>query len=229
MTINATLSARLRNTTGKGNNRKLRARGKVPAVVYGHGEQTRSLTIDALDLQRLVSHVHVENTIIDLNIEGERGSIRTLIRELQKHPVKDEFLHVDFLQIHAGERITVEVPIRLLGTPPGVKGGGILMHMLTDLEVRCLPDQIPERFDVDIAHLQIGESVRVGDIALGAGVEVELDPERAICSIAPPIVVAATEEEEEAEGIEALEAEEGSAEPELIRRGREESEEEAKE
>jgi ribosomal protein bL25 (Ctc-form) len=138
MAVNASLSAQPRAERGKGGSRKLRAAGRVPAVVYGHGEETRSLTVDAHELERLFSQIHVENTIITLRIDGEKADVRALVREVQAHPVRGDVLHVDFYQIHAGERITVQVPISLSGTPEGVKLGGILQHALDELEIRCV-------------------------------------------------------------------------------------------
>lgn len=216
----AQLKAELRSETGKGANRKLRASGRVPAVVYGHGEETRKLTLDAHDLARILSSVHVENTIIDLDIAGE-GTVRTLVREIQSHAWRDAVLHVDFYQIHAGETLTVAVPVRFVGTAPGVKAGGMLQHTLDEVEVRCLPDAIPEFFEVDISGLDIGDSVHVSVIRLPEGVELLEDPERTVCSVLPPTVI--REEGEEAETAAAAEPE--GEEPEVIGRGRDEDEE----
>src|SRR5262245_47915035 len=220
MVANATLGAQPRTVGGKGASRKLRATGRVPAVVYGHGEQTRSLTVDAHELDRLFSAIHRENTIINLRIEGEKADVRALVREVQAHPVKGDVLHVDFYQIHAGERITVEVPITLTGTPEGVKLGGILQHALDELEIRCVSDNIPTEITVEVGHLGIGDSIHVSDIALPEGVELLVDGERTICSVIAPTVVAA---EGPAEGAEAAAA--APAEPEVIRRRKEDESE----
>ena len=117
MATNANLSAEPRSGKGKGDNRKLRVTGKVPAVVYGHGETTRSVALNAHELELLFGRVHVENTVITLNIDGEKSAIKTLVREVQKNPARGNVLHVDFYQIHAGERIQVQVPIHFTGTP----------------------------------------------------------------------------------------------------------------
>ena len=220
MVANASLSAQPRAERGKGGSRKLRASGRVPAVVYGHGEDTRALTVDAHELDRLFSQIHVENTIITLRIEGEKAEVRALVREVQAHPVKGDVLHVDFYQIHAGESITVEVPITLTGTPEGVKLGGILQHALDQLEIRCVSDNIPDQITVDVAHLGIGDSIHVSDITLPQGVESLVDGGRTICSVIAPTVVAA---ETPVEGAEAAAA--APAEPEVIRRRKEEESE----
>ena len=213
----AQLKAELRSETGKGANRKLRAAGRVPAVLYGHGERTRSLTLDAHDFSRMLSAVHVENTIIELDIAGE-GTVRTLVREIQSHAWREAVLHVDFYQIHAGEKLTVAVPLRFLGTAPGVKAGGMLQHTLDEIEVSCLPDAIPQSFEIDISGLEIGDSVHVSQIALPEGVELVEDADRTVCSLLPPTVMKVEGEEEEA-----VERKPGE-EPEVIGRGREEGE-----
>ena len=218
MATSIKLSVRTREPAGKGAARKARAAGRVPAVIYGHGEQTRTVSVDAHELELLFSRVHYENTVLELDVEGERAPVKVLVREVQSHAYKRSVLHVDFYQIHADEQVSVDVPIRLQGTAPGVKAAGILMHTVTDLTVSCLPDQIPDHIDVDISTLEIGDSVHVRDLALPAGVVPELEPERVICSVAPPIVAAATEAEEVVEP-------EVSSEPEVIRRGKEEGEE----
>jgi len=217
MVANVKLTALMREAAGKGAARKARAAGRVPAVIYGHGEQTRSVSLDAHELDLLFSRVHYENTVLELDIEGERAPVKVLVREVQSHAFKRDILHVDFYQIHAHEQVTVDVPIRLHGSSPGVKAAGILMHNITDLAVRCLPDQIPEHIDINISTLRIGDAVHVRDLQLPAGVIPELEGERVVCSVAPPIVAAVAEPEEEVEA-------EVASEPEVIRRGREEEE-----
>jgi large subunit ribosomal protein L25 len=210
MATTATLNAVLRHEHGKGAARRLRRAGRVPGVIYGHGEETRSLAVDARELARLFSHIRVENTIITLKIEGE--PVRALVREVQMHPYRPDVLHVDFLQIHAGERVYLEVPIRLVGTAEGVKAGGVLQQALHDVEVRCLPDQIPEFIEVDISGLEIGDSVHVSDLQVPAGVEVETEGDRVVCTILAPTVAALETTAEAPEGPG------GEVEPELIRR-----------
>jgi large subunit ribosomal protein L25 len=220
MATNASLVAQLRTETGKGPNRKLRAAGRIPAVVYGHGEQTRSVSIDGHELERLFSRIQVANTIITLDIKGEGTPVRALVREVQSHPVRSQVLHVDFYQIHAGERITLEIPIRLVGLSKGVKEGGILQHSLDVLEVSCLPDAIPEAIDVDISALDVGDSIHVRDIVAPEGVEVEVEADRTVCSVIPPVVV--TEEVVEV-------VEEPTTEPEVIGKGKADEEEDGEE
>jgi large subunit ribosomal protein L25 len=217
MATDTKLKANPRDGTGKSSARKMRATGRVPAVVYGHGEETRMVSIDAHELELLFARVHWENTIIDLDIAGEKAAVRALIREVQAHPFRGQVLHVDFQQIHAGEKVTVEVPIRLIGAAPGVKLGGVLMNTITDLEVRCSSDRIPEVIEIDVSNLGIGDSVHLRDITLPEGVEAQIDADRSICSVAPPAVMPTAEAPVE---------EAATTEPEVIRRGREEEESE---
>lgn len=218
MATNVKLSATKRTGGGKGDARKARAAGLVPAVVYGRGEETRAIMVDAHELERLFSRVHYENTLIELDIEGE-GQVRVLVREVQSHAFRNEVLHVDFYQIHANEKITVDVPIRLHGNPPGVKAGGILQHVLTNLELSCLPGEIPEQIDLDVSELEIGSSVHVRELPLPKGVESQVDGERVVVTLSPPMVST----EAAAEG-EAAAPEAAPSEPEVIKRGREDGE-----
>jgi large subunit ribosomal protein L25 len=204
----AKLAAEARNDMGKGVARKLRAAGRVPAVMYGHGETTRSLTLNAHELQLLFGKVHWENTLITLDIGGE--SVPTLVREVQKHAFKDDILHVDFYQIHANEALEVEIPIRLHGTPAGIKLGGMLSHTMQDLTVRCLPGNIPNHIDIDISHLNINDSVHVRDLPLPEGVEAVVDGERTVCVLNPPSGAAADQSAGEA----------ATGEPEVIKKAK---------
>jgi large subunit ribosomal protein L25 len=216
----AALGAESREGTGKGSARKLRAAGRVPAVIYGHGEETRKLSVDAHELMTLFSKIRIESTVITMNIDGETEPSRALVREVQRHAYRDDVVHVDFYQIHAGEMLTVQVAVRLVGAAPGVKAGGVLQQSLSEIEVRCLPDRIPTTLDVDISALEIGDSVHVGDIAQPEGVEFLVDAERTVCSLMAPTLVVEAEEEEAAAA--AVEGE--VAEPEVIARGKEDDE-----
>lgn len=182
-----TLNATPRTGSGKGVARKLRAAGKVPAVVYGHGDRTTPLAVDAHELDLLLHSISIDNTVIGLVTEGGEPT-KVLIREVQMHPFKPLTLHIDFQQLHAGERIKVRIPVRLIGTPAGVHvGGGVMDQVLYDLDVECLPDRIPEAAEVDVSNLEIGESARVGDVQL-KDVKILTDGDLAIASVLPPTV-----------------------------------------
>ncbi|HEV2149500.1 MAG TPA: 50S ribosomal protein L25 [Longimicrobiaceae bacterium] len=204
--MEASLNARPRDEHGKGAARKLRAAGRVPVIVYGHGDQTRSLSVDALELEKLLARISVENTLLQVTVEGGETT-RTLIREVQMHPFKPEVLHLDLLQVHAGERIRLQIPVRLVGTPDGVRnGGGVMDQVLYDLEVECLPRDIPDAIDVDVSGLGVGESARVHDVSV-PDVKVLNDPDLPIVSVLAPTVQAAEVEP----------AVETGTEPELVR------------
>lgn len=209
------LTAQPREERGKNAMRRLRSEGLVPAVLYGHGDETRTLAVKAQELEKLLGSISVENTIIDLAIEGSQ-STQTLIREVQHHPAKKAVLHVDFLQIHAGEKIHLEVPIRLHGSPIGVRdNGGILQEVLRELHVECLPRDIPEAIDLDIANLDVGDVIHVSDVS-APNVKILNDPDIVLVTVVAPTVAALPEGEEE-EGVAI-----GEGEPEVIGRREEE-------
>lgn len=214
----ANLSAKTRSATGKGVARKLRAAGEVPAVIYGHNREPQSLAVNAHELTLLLERVPYQSTVIELDIEG--GNARTLIREIQRHPFKKQIVHVDFQELVAGEKVSVEVPIHYVGTPEGVRSnGGILDQILHELEISVDPSNIPSRIDLDVTALTIGHSIHAGEIPLPEGVELLTDAEATVCVCAAPRVV---EEEAPAEG------EAAAAEPELIRKAKEDDEAEDK-
>jgi len=211
-----TLNARARSTFGKNANRKLRSAGLVPAVIYGHGDETRPLQIAINELERLLSSISMGNTLIDLQLDGGK-STSALIREVQYHAVKPMILHVDFLQVHAGEKIHLTVPVRTHGTPRGVRDeGGVLQEVLHAVEVECLPRDIPEAIDIDVENLGIGDAVHVRDVEI-PNVRILNDGDLTIASVTQPT----TEALPEAEVSDA----EAEGEPEVIR-GRKEGDEE---
>ena len=197
MATEVTLKATPREATGKGSNRKLRASGRVPGVVYGHNEKTRSVSVDAHELEVLFNRISVENTVIKLSIEGEKGEVQALVREVQSHAYKGSVVHVDFLQLHAGEMVDVEVPVHLVGTPEGVKAGGVIDHQIHELPIRCLPESIPESIEVDVSALELGDSIHVSDLPIPEGIEVDMDADRTVCSVVAPAVLEVAEPVEE--------------------------------
>jgi large subunit ribosomal protein L25 len=216
----ASLSAKARSDRGKGVARKLRAAGEVPGVIYGHGREPQSLTVNAREFGRLAERVRITSTVIELALEGKTA--RTLIRELQRDPIKRSVIHIDFQELVAGEKVTVSVPLRFVGTPEGVKtGGGILEETMHSVEVSCDPANIPDHIDVDVSALTIGHSLHIGDLKLPEGVEVTDDVEQTIA------VVSAPKAEEVVAPVEGAEAA-APAEPELIRKPKDEEGEEEK-
>lgn len=213
------INARTRDKLGKEHAKKLRREGIIPAVVYGAEATPLPLEVEAKAFHALLRSGLGENIILTLNIEAqENGGKKVLIRELQRDPVLGNILHIDFQQISLTKRLTINVPIQLLGTAIGVQqDGGILQHVLRELEVQCLPTDIPEKVEVDVTNLQIGDSIHVGDIKL-EGVEILSDPQGSIVSVVPPTVF------KEPEVAPAAAAEE----PEVITEKKEEEEEEEK-
>ncbi|WP_428103772.1 50S ribosomal protein L25/general stress protein Ctc [Candidatus Palauibacter sp.] len=211
----AKLTARTRSTSGKGAARQLRRSGQLPAVVYGRRDETESLALDTHELSRLLSKIHAATTVIDLEVDG--GEPRpVLIREIQRHPYRPQLLHVDFFEIRADVKIRVPVPVHLVETPAGVEMGGMLQFLRHELEVECLPNEIPSGFEVDVSALEIGDSLHVSDVDAG-GVEILEDETVTICTVVPP----ALEEEEEVDEeldeeveVEGEEAEAAGDEPE---------------
>lgn len=204
----AKLGARKRDTKGKGAARKLRESGRVPAVLYGRELDAIHLSVDAREAEYLFRSISVDNTIVDLQVEGEKEAYQTLVREIQSHPWKASLLHIDFLRIQQGVAVDVDVPVHLVGTPIGVKDdGGVLEQSIHDLPVRCLPSAIPESIEVDVSLMKLNDVLHVSDLVLGEGVEVRIPGERTICSVAVPRVV---EEVEAAAAPEAAEGEEGA-------------------
>ncbi|MGQ0539113.1 MAG: 50S ribosomal protein L25/general stress protein Ctc [Gemmatimonadaceae bacterium] len=215
----ATLSAAPRSDSGKGVARALRREGRVPGVIYGHGRPPQPLSVSQRELLRLLEHVAAETTVIEVKLDG--GTARTLIREIQRHPVRRDILHVDFQELVAGEKVEVRIPIVLQGTPAGVRNaGGILDQIMRELRCRVDPTHIPPRVEVDVTELAIGHTLHVGDVPLPAGLEVLEEDEATIAT-----VVAPKAQEEPVPVAEPTEP----AEPELIRKPKGEEEEAAEE
>jgi large subunit ribosomal protein L25 len=214
------LSANSRDATGKGAARTLRSQGQIPAVIYGHGRDPLPLALNARDLDKMLSHIQAESTVIEVTVGGQTA--KTLIREIQRHPIRRQILHVDFQALVAGEKVTVNIPIVLVGIPEGVRlEGGVLDHTLRELEIEVDPSNIPDRFELDVTNMVIGDSKHVSDLSIPSGVEVLDDPETSVAVLAAPRAVI----EEVAPVAEAVEGEAGAvAEPEVIGRGKEEEE-----
>lgn len=208
------LKGNRRDHVGKSAARRLRAGGGVPAVYYGRGENPIPLTVDAKDIDTLLHAGGGSNVIVDLQVEGDAATERkALIREIQRDPVAGNIVHLDFQRISLTEKITVEVPIELVGVPTGVKdGGGILEHLLREVEVECLPTDIPATITVDVSALAIGDSLHVSDLS-AMGVEILTDAQRTIVTVVPPTVL---------EEVKPAEAEAAVTEPELVKEKKEE-------
>ena len=170
------LAVEVRTDTGKGVARKLRAVGRIPAVLYGHGNASVSLSIQAKDLDTLLKTSHAGlNTLIDLEGDSAVEGKVVLIKELQRHSVAGTLSHADFFEIDATAKIHVSVPIKLEGTPEGVKLGGVLEHMMREIDLLCLPNAIPDSLEIDVSGMNQNESLHVSDLTLPEGVETGVD------------------------------------------------------
>lgn len=217
------LEAILRQEAEVGKSNLLRKEGFVPCVVYGEGHKTLSLKIER---SRLIKFMHAhhggENLVITLKI-GSTGkeAIKdkpVIIKEIQTHPVSGELMHVDFNEISLTKRITVEIPIEAKGEAVGVKQeGGTLEHILWEVEVDCLPTQIPEKIEIDVTNMKIGETIHVKDLVVPQGVVIKHDLEAMVLTLVPPHKEELPQEGEAAEAT--------STEPEVIKKEKKPAEE----
>jgi len=204
-----------RTATGRSAARRLKARGIVPAVVYGGKEESQPLQVSARDINAMLSHASGENILVELEIAGEKATRTALLQEVQHSPVGGDVLHVDFHAISMDEKIQADVPLEPLGVPNGVKNfGGLLEQNLRALAIECLPRDLPDRITVDVSALNIGDSVHVRDIKLPAGVTAKVQAELTAFSVMAPVI------EEEPVAAEA----EAAAGPEVITAKKEEGE-----
>jgi large subunit ribosomal protein L25 len=190
MAIQATLNAEAREGVRKGPNRRLRASGRVPAVLYGKDHEPTLLSVDAREAERLFQQISVENTIIEIKLKGDSSKIQALVREVQVGAVRPDLVHIDFYKVQAGVKLEVEIPIELVGVPNGVRNdGGVLEQVIHEVPVRCLPDQIPESFQVDVTALEINDTLHISDLKVAEGIEILMDPDRTLCVVQIPRVI----------------------------------------
>ena len=192
------LSVEIRTDSGKGVARKLRADGRIPAVLYGHNKQPMSLSLDPRVLERqLAAEGH--NALFDLSGDASVDGKTVLVKDIQRHPVRGTPIHADLFEIAADEKLHVPVEVHIVGTAKGVRiDKGLLDHVLREVEVECLPRQIPDRIDVDVTDLGLGESIHASDLALPEGVVLRTPGDLAVVGVAAPS--AAAEETATAEG-----------------------------
>ena len=220
--MEATLQAEPRSEIGKGPAHRLRAGGRVPAVLYGAGVDPTPIHVSALDLLHVFHAMGQASVLVDLKLDGRE--YLTIAREIQRDLIHNRFIHVDFMAVRRDEKITVNIELHEIGVSVGVHAGGVIEHHLREVEVECLPANVPQRIEFDITNLKIGDSVRVGDLVPPEGVELLTDPDTMILAVVEPAVmdteldlaVAGEEVPEEAaeaaegEGEEAAEGEEGA-------------------
>jgi len=179
------LNAFPRTQSRRGGAKKLRESGRVPAVVYGGQTKPESLELVARELSDLIHHSASENILVDLTVDTAKRL--ALVQEVQHHPLSGKVLHVDFHEVSATEKVTIMVPVETTGEAVGVKtGGGALEHVLFKIKVRALPKDLPEQLMVDVAHLEVGKSIHLGDIKAPEGVEILGDKKVSVLSVALP-------------------------------------------
>lgn len=203
--------------------KKLRATGRVPAIIYGRQTEPQNLEVGLKEIQDLIHHSVSETILVDLAVEGDaRSSQRlALVQEIQHHPLSGTVLHVDFHEVAENEKVTVTVPVETTGEAAGVKtSGGVLEHVLFKIKVRALPRELPEVITVDVTPLEIGQSIHLGEIPLPPGVEVVGDKKIPVISVAAPIT-----EAQEAAALESSTT--PLAEPEVLKEKKEEGAAEA--
>jgi len=202
--------------------KKLRSSGRIPAIIYGRHSQPQNLEILTKEMQDLVKHSVSENLLVDLAVKDDSRPKRlALVQEIQHHPLSGKFLHVDLHEVAENEKVTIMVAVETEGEPEGVKtGGGVLEHVLFKIKVRALPKDLPEVITVNVSHLQLNESIHLGDIKAAEGVEILGDKHLSVIAVSAP----KTEEEEAAEVAEAA----APGEVEMIKEKKEEGETAAK-
>ena len=213
--MEVTLKAEKRDGAGKGVARKIRATGKVPAVLYGPTQEALTLVVGERDLWHALHTDAGTNVLVNLSVDGD--SFLTMPREVQRDIVRGTLLHVDFLQIRRDVAIEVDVPVQLVGDSIGVTEGGVIEHHLWELHVECLPTAVPEHIEADITNLAVNDALHVSDVTAPEGVTILTPPEETVVAVVPPPVMELPEEaaaEEVPEGVEgAEEAAEGAAGP----------------
>jgi large subunit ribosomal protein L25 len=178
------LKAERRDGTGKGVARRLRAAGRVPAVLYGGGAEPVTISVAALDLLHLFHATHGAASLIDLEIDGK--SHLAIPRDVQRDHIHSRYVHVDFLAVNRNQTIRLTVEVHETGEAPGVKEGGVVEHHLREVEIECLPGNVPEEILADIGSLGIGDMLRVGDVTVPEGVTILTDPDAPVISIIMP-------------------------------------------
>lgn len=183
------LKAERRSATGRSAARKLKARGVIPAVIYGAKDKPQPLQLSERDINAVLSHASGENILVELEIDGDQSGRLALVQEIQHSPVRGDVLHIDFHAVSMDEKIHAEVPVEAIGTANGVKNfGGLLEQNLRALAIECLPRDLPDRIVVDVSALNIGDSIHVRDLQLPPGVTTRVQLDLTAFSVLAPSV-----------------------------------------
>ncbi len=207
------LNAQVRDQLGKRNSRRMRREDQIPGILYGAGTEAQPVHFSSKEIINALADESNYSRILTVNIEG-LGEQQAVLKQVQRHPSRPKILHLDFLRIDMNKKLTMAVPIHLIGsaTAPGVKDGGILSHHLTEVEIQCLPGNLPQFIELDISQVELGHSLHLADIKLPSGVEltVALDDDehnQPVVSILKPYIPTAAELASESAAPEAKETE----------------------
>ena len=196
--MEVTLRAQPRSTTGKGSARQARMAGRVPAILYGRGIVPTPLAVDSKQIGHALHTEAGANVLVNLEVEGGRRYL-TMVREVQRHPVRGNLLHVDFVNTDRDVKTHAEVPLQITGESRGVREGGVIEHHLWELRVEALPTDIPSSLEADISHLAIGDHLRVADVTPPTGVDIVSEADEIILSVVEPQAARGAAEGEAAE------------------------------
>ena len=217
-----TVQGKEREQTGKGANRRLRAQGRLPAVLYGHGMESLAVSVEIRDVDQILRSKTGHNTIFKLAVGKTSSDV--LIKDYQLDPIKGTLLNADFLTVSMDEKMTFSVPVQTQGTSVGVIAGGVLDLVLREISVECFPAELPDHIIIEVTDLDIGESFRVEDLNIDSSrINLLSAPKLVVLSIVPPHVEKEPEEVALADEKDLLE--EGADEPEVIKKGKEAEEE----
>jgi large subunit ribosomal protein L25 len=210
------VAAESRTETGKNANRRLRSRGLIPGVVYGGGRNAMGVAVSPREISDILRSASGENTLFEIELDGRRRKV--ILKEFQREPLKGELLHADFFEVALDKPIEVKVHIELVGTPIGVKNqGGLLDFITRELEIECLPTDIPEKVTVDVSGLELGRHLRVSEVSLpGERITLLTDPDVVVAHVVTPRAEVAAAEEEVAAAGEG----EAAAEPDVAAKGK---------
>lgn len=221
-----TVGAQVRHKRGKNEARRTRQNGAIPAVVYGAFQKPVTIAVNPRDLNRILRSDSGHNTIFNLDVDGVENT-PVMIVDWQDDPIRGNLLHADLKRIDLSKRLRVSVPLVTRGEPRGVKTqGGLLEQVTREVEIECLPDDIPERFEVDVTDLLLGQNKRVSDLLMTESMRLLSNPDAVIAHV---VALRGAEAETAAPAEPEAAPEAGAAEPEVIKKGRKEEEEEKKE
>ncbi|MDP2996954.1 MAG: 50S ribosomal protein L25 [Bryobacterales bacterium] len=224
MKLEITITAELRDSRGKNEARRLRVGGKIPAVVYGARQEPVAVAVSPKELNRILRSKSGHNTIFNIDIQDRENS-PVMIVDWQKDPVRDNLLHADLKRIDLTQRIAVKVPVHTIGEPKGVKQEDGLLELVTrEIEIECLPEEIPEEFVIDVVELMLGQSRRASDVVMTGSMQLLSAPDTVIAHVIAMRVVEEVKPEEVAADAATPAA---AAEPEVIKKGKKEEEGEA--